>query len=159
MALLLGMSFRQPTRQRLIICLSFCVEFWVHAIASEYMTDMNYYLSGGIFTSFVLIGIILFAKPNKFTDMMFAACLTSIFINIYGGLLYKNYWNGRSYDMAFQAYDIAFYILYMIVAIIFMQKRGAEDHGSRYSRIGVSYFKQFVSCFQVPEKEERGKAS
>jgi hypothetical protein len=105
-------------------------------MVSEYMTDTMYYFSDGVFVSLVLAGIVIFSKPNKFTDMMVMACAASILLNVYGWIIYEFYWKADSYN-------IAFYILYMIVAFIFLQKEGVQDEtkstGSGWLR--VPYYK------------------
>jgi hypothetical protein len=149
MALLCGLSFFQPTRQRLIICFAFCFEFWIHAALSDYISDdVVYYLSGGIFTCIVLAGIVMFAKPNKFTDQMVMACVASILLNVYGWMIYENYWKADSYN-------IAFYILYMIVAFIFLQKEGAKDENRNSGWLRLPYHKYFGFNREIHQEAEK----
>jgi peptidoglycan/LPS O-acetylase OafA/YrhL len=151
MALLIILSFMQPNQQRLLISFSFSFAAIFHAFVSEYMTDTMYYFSDGVFVSVVLAGIVLFSKPNKFTDQMVMACVASILLNVYGWMIYENYWKADSYN-------IAFYILYMIVAFIFLQKEGAEDHdklGSRNSWFRLPYYKHGTNCRKIYQEAQK----
>jgi hypothetical protein len=149
MALLCGISFYQPTWQRVIICAAFCSEFWLHAWLDHmgFLNNVNYYFSGGVFTSLVLAGIVFFAKRTRFTDDMAKACFASILLNAYGWLIYDISWPAYSYELAFL-------VLYLIIASIFVQKEGVEDEDARWGNIFISCNKRSFSALQTIQKEK-----
>lgn len=129
MALLCFLSFRQMTKQRLFIALAFSLSCVGHAIKSERLSDVLYYLSAGAIDLIIFMAICVFARVTRFTDFMLFVCGSSLLLNLYGLIIYENFYPPTSYNNAFS-------VLYVITGFIFLEKdEGDGDSGFYWFRL------------------------
>ena len=123
------MAMFQPTKQRFLVALAFSLSCAVHSIVSENLSDVLYYLSAGIADVVIVFVICLFARPDRFTDQMIIVCVFSLLLNLYGLIIYENYFSATSYNAAF-------YALYVAAMSVFLKKdKGNGNKRARWLRL------------------------
>ena len=147
MALLCVLSFFQPTRQRFFISLAFCADCVVHTAIGDSLSDVNYYLCGGLFTLVALSFICLLSKPNRFADLMVATCFGSILLNIYGYFAYD-------YGLKADVYNNIFLVLYISTILIFLSRERGDNGDARHGRFLLPYRKRDNLCYPLYKKAQ-----
>jgi hypothetical protein len=146
MAWLCGIMFVQPSWQRFLICLVFCADCIGHAALDSRLSDVNYYVSGIALTVVVLGLIAMFARQNKFTDLMMGACLFSIILNVAGFISYK-------YQLGFGgAYEILFAMFYISMIGIFLSDERGDSENNGRSWYHLPYRKRNIVFNPLREK-------
>jgi hypothetical protein len=92
----------------------------------------------------VLAGVCLFAKPTKFIDLMVSSLVAAITINYYGAMIYI-------YGLSPVSYNMAFSILYFIIACIFFTKE-RDNEMSKLGGLCVPYRKCYSFFCSLCEK-------
>lgn len=82
---------------------------------------MLYYFSAGVFDLIILAFVCIYASASRFTDSMVGICLASLFLNFYGWVIYEQYMEPTSYN-------IAFHFLYIFTAYILLERDWKNDN-------------------------------
>lgn len=144
MLLLCILALCQPTKQRFLIAITFSLSCVVHLIVSESFPDVLYYLSAGAFDLVMIFIMCLFSKPTRFTDWMILICITSLFLNLYGLVIYGNHYSSASYEAAFL-------VLYAVSIGVFVKKDKGNGDKS-FDWFWLPYLKRNCFCNSLHKK-------
>lgn len=134
---MLIVSLFQPTKQRLVIAVFFSLACIGHAIVSENLASVLYwlpdraviyilkrkaflcYFTAGAVDLLAIVGVLIFATPTRFTDCFIMACLAFLLVNTGGWIIYD-----LGLDPA--PYDVALAVMYVGVSAILLAKEGGD---------------------------------